>query len=88
MKKIFFILFLELVCIFLLIACSSISIPGLNSAGSGDPSIWSFVLALVLALYEIIIRLVPTVGNYSFVHTIIRFLKWISDNLNNKKLGP
>jgi len=41
------------------------------------------VLAILLAIYEIIARLIPTSGRWSLIHKIIEFLKWISDKLDN-----
>lgn len=45
----------------------------------------SFILALLVGLYELAVRLVPTVGNYSLVNKIIDILKWLSEFLNRKK---
>lgn len=46
---------------------------------------WHIAVALIAGIYEVIIRLIPTVGNYSFIGKIIDILKWISDFLNRKK---
>lgn len=43
------------------------------------------VLAFVLGFYEVLVRIVPSVGNYSLIHLVIVVLKAISDFLNNKK---
>ena len=45
----------------------------------------SMVLGLIVGLYELIVRLVPSVGNYSLVNKIIDILKWLSDFFNRKK---
>lgn len=47
-------------------------------------SLGTVVSALIL-IYEAIIRLVPTVGNNSLVHSVIVILQSISDFLNVKK---
>lgn len=46
---------------------------------------WHTVVAILAGLYEVIIRLIPTVGNYSIIGKIIEILKWVSDFLNRKK---
>lgn len=46
---------------------------------------WHLLVALLVGLYEVIVRLIPTVGNYSLLKIIIDLLKWLSDHLNNTK---
>lgn len=46
---------------------------------------WHTIIAILAGLYELIVRLIPTVANYSFIGKIIDMLKWISDFLNRKK---
>ena len=50
---------------------------------------WQFILTIVVSvvagIYEILVRLIPTVGNYSWIAKIIDILKWLSDFLNRKK---
>jgi hypothetical protein len=41
------------------------------------------VIAIILALYEVVIRLIPTEGKWSIVHKVIEFIKWISEKLDN-----
>ena len=43
------------------------------------------VLALVAGLYEVVIRFIPTVGQYALIGKVIDILKWLSDFLNRKK---
>lgn len=43
------------------------------------------VLLFIIGLYDLIIRIIPTVGNYSVIAFLIKILKIISDFLNNKK---
>lgn len=45
----------------------------------------SMVLGLIVGLYELVVRLIPSVGNYSLINKIIDILKWISEFLNRKK---
>ncbi|OGN89036.1 MAG: hypothetical protein A2Z74_07490 [Chloroflexi bacterium RBG_13_46_9] len=46
---------------------------------------WSVIIALLAGIYEVVIRAIPTVGNYSFIGKIIDILKWLSEFLNRKK---
>lgn len=46
---------------------------------------WHLIVALLAAIYEVVVRLIPTVGNYSWIAKVIDILKWISDYLNRKK---
>jgi len=43
------------------------------------------VALALLGIYEVVVRLVPSVGDYSAVSWVIRFLKKISDTLNVTK---
>lgn len=45
---------------------------------------WQMVVAIVAGVYEVIARVVPTVGNWSITGKIIEALKWLSDFLNRK----
>jgi len=46
---------------------------------------WQAIVGIVIGVYEVIARLIPTVGDITIIGKIIAFLKWISDNLNNIK---
>jgi hypothetical protein len=46
---------------------------------------WHVVLAILIGLYELLVRLIPTIGNYSLLKIIFDFLKWLSDRLNVQK---
>jgi hypothetical protein len=56
-----------------------------------DPAVEPFkitlplVLSFVVGIYEVVIRLVPTAGQYAVIGKIIDILKWLSDFLNRKK---
>ena len=39
----------------------------------------------ILGIYEVVVRAVPSVGNYSVVSWIITALKYVSDKLNATK---
>jgi len=55
----------------------------------GDPGAihvtWHLIVALLAGVYEVIVRIIPSVGNYSWIAKIIQILTWISDFLNRKK---
>ena len=60
-------------------------IHSLENAAAGATSTLKLIVLAVLAIYEVIIRLIPTVGNYSIIGWIVTFLKWLSDTLDRKK---
>lgn len=47
--------------------------------------ILAIVLGVVAGLYDVVVRLIPTVGNYSILHKVIEILAWVSNFLNVKK---
>ena len=46
---------------------------------------WYLVIAFVVGVYEVIVRLVPTVGQFGILGKIIEILNWLSNFLNRKK---
>lgn len=46
---------------------------------------WQLIVAIIIGVYEVIARLIPTVGDWSILSKIIALLRWISDGLNNRK---
>lgn len=46
---------------------------------------WQNIVALILGIYEVIARTVPTVQNVSIIHKLIKVLEFISAYLNVKK---
>jgi len=62
-----------------------VNITGEQSVTVPDsPSVVKLVAVAVLAVYEVVVRLVPSVGDYSVVSWIIKALKKVSDTLNKK----
>ena len=55
------------------------------SAPASAPSTLQLISLAVLGIYEVVVRVVPSVGNYSFVSWLINFLKLVSDKLNVTK---
>ena len=47
-----------------------------------DPSVFKLVALAILAVYEVVVRVVPSVADYSVVSWVIGILKKISDTLN------
>lgn len=43
------------------------------------------ILLLIIGIYEVVIRIVPTVNNLSLIGLIINILKLISDYFNKTK---
>jgi phage-related minor tail protein len=46
---------------------------------------YQIIIALILGFYEVLARVIPTVGNWSILGFIIKLLKWLSDALDNKR---
>lgn len=43
------------------------------------------ILAFIVGIWEVVIRLVPTAGQWGVVGKIIEILAWLSNFLNRKK---
>jgi hypothetical protein len=43
---------------------------------------WKEIIALILGIYEVVIRIIPTVSNLSIIGKLITILKWLSDYFN------
>jgi hypothetical protein len=50
-----------------------------------DPSTLKLVALALLAVYEVVVLIVPSVGDYSIVSWVIKLLKRVSDTLNVTK---
>ncbi len=57
----------------------------INRVSTGEPSAVKLVALALLAVYEAVVRIVPSVGDYSAVSWVIKFLKKVSDTLNVTK---
>lgn len=51
-----------------------------------DPSLLKLIAAGILGIYEIVVRVVPSVKDYSVISFAINILKKLSDTLNFKKM--
>ena len=56
-----------------------------NTVVPDEPSMIKLISIAVLSVYEVVERLIPSVGDYSAVSWVIRWLKKISDTLNVSK---
>jgi hypothetical protein len=85
MKKLFkfFLSLLTVACI--LVACTLIVDADTVISTPIPSSIWSYVVGILLAIYEIVVRIIPSVANISVIHWLITILKWLDDHLNNTK---
>jgi hypothetical protein len=45
---------------------------------------FSLILAFIVGLWELVIRLIPTAGQYGVIGKIIEVLSWLSNFLNRK----
>jgi hypothetical protein len=85
MKWFFRFFFLLASALALLVSCNDLmSTPNPNHLSSAAIP-WHYIIAGLLALYEIIVRLIPSVANISIVHWIIEFLKWLDSLLTRNK---
>jgi len=81
MKRFFRFFFLLVSVLALLVSCNDLmSASGAHSLSTAAIP-WHYIIAGLLALYEIIVRLIPSVANISIVHWIIEFLKWLDSLL-------
>jgi hypothetical protein len=46
---------------------------------------WYIIVGILAGVYDVFVRIIPTVKNYSFIGKIIEILLWVSNFLNNKK---
>ena len=60
------------------------AINSVSSAASATSTLQLISLA-ILGIYEVVVRAVPSVGNYSVVSWFITALKFVSDKLNKSK---
>jgi hypothetical protein len=52
---------------------------------AANPSTLQLISLAILGIYEVVVRALPSVGNYSVVSWMITALKFVSDKLNNSK---
>jgi hypothetical protein len=57
----------------------------INRVSTAEPSTTKIVALALLAVYEAVVRIVPSIGDYSVVSWMINLLKKVSDGLNLRK---
>ena len=53
-----------------------------NTIVPDEPSMIKLISIAVLSIYEVVVRVIPSVGDYSVVSWIIKCMKKVSDTLN------
>jgi vacuolar-type H+-ATPase subunit I/STV1 len=77
MKRFFNFFFTLLGLVVFLVVCAFSTNDSLTVVRSAAAIPWHYIIAGLLALYEIIVRLIPSVANISIIHWIVEFLKWL-----------
>lgn len=78
----FFILFAIVACI---VSAANVSFDASTVTLEPASNVIQVTAIALLAVYEVIARLVPTVNNISIVHAIVTFLQFLSNKLNVTK---
>jgi hypothetical protein len=85
MKTIKLVLILTLIFIIFFAGCIVNVTVNDPAIPSDQPSLIKLIAASILGIYEVVVRIIPSVGDYSVVSWIIKVLKKFSDTLNNTK---
>lgn len=72
-------------CLFLLLGLTSFAQVEPTAPVNIWHTLWAIIVPIIAGLYEVIVRIIPTVKNYSVIGKIIEILLWLSNFLNNKK---
>ncbi len=87
--KTFYIILACILCFLLFFNGCIINIIGDSTAAAtasaAESSTVKLVALALLAVYEAVVRIVPSVGDYSVVSWVIKLLKKVSDTLNVTK---
>lgn len=81
----FYVILALLLCFLLFFNGCIVHIVGDVTTVPAGPSVIKLVSLALLAVYEVVVRVVPSIGDYSAVSWVIRILKKISDTLNVTK---
>ena len=83
--KTFYIILTCILCFLLFFnGCIVAVIGDITAPVPADPFVIKLVSLAILAAYEVVVRVVPSIGDYSAVSWVIKILKEISDTLNIK----
>lgn len=59
--------------------------PATTQTNENTNELIKLIVGLLVSLYELIIRIVPTADNYSILHKLFEILTWLSNLLNRKQ---
>jgi hypothetical protein len=85
MKPLLAFFFLAFIVLALVGSCVAGSIGVINLTTDVASGALPLVASALLAVYEVVVRLVPTAGNLSIVHAVVSFLQFLSGKLNVTK---
>jgi hypothetical protein len=84
--KTFYIILAALFCFLLFFNGCIVAIVGdVTAPAPANTSTLQLISLAILGIYEVVVRAVPSVGNYSVVSWLITALKFVSDKLNNSR---
>lgn len=85
MKPLLAFFFLVLIAFATIGSCVAGSVGVINLTTDVESGAIPLVATALLAVYEVVVRLVPTVGNISVIHAVVSFLQFLSGKLNVTK---
>jgi hypothetical protein len=74
-------------CIVNIVGDPTAGTDAINRVSTDTPSVLKLTALALLAVYEVVVRIVPSVSDYSVVSWFIKLLKKVSDSLNVTKGG-
>lgn len=77
-------MFLSLILLFICSAIFGQTVPPAEPVNIWH-LIWAVVVPIIAGLWEVVVRIIPTVGNHSWIQKVIEILLWLSTKLNNQK---
>jgi len=81
--KTFYIILAALFCFLLFFnGCIVTVIGDVTAPVPTDPSMIKLISLALIGVYEVVVRIVPSIGDYSAVSWVIKLLKKVSDTLN------
>ena len=84
MKKLIFQLIASIFFVVIILTLTGLVASANDLSINVNAGLSSTVLTALLALYEVVVRIFPTVKNYSIISKILALLTKASDVLNNK----
>jgi ABC-type glucose/galactose transport system permease subunit len=84
MRKLIFQLIASIVFVVIILALTGFVASANDLSINVNAGMSSTVLTALLAVYEVVVRVFPTVKNWSIISKILALLTSVSDALNNK----